>query len=49
MMAGGRAATHRAVIGLDQEANMGPVELVVVIVVIVAIAAVIMSLMRRRV
>ncbi len=49
MMAGGRADTHRAVIGLRREANMGPVELVVVIVVIVVIVAVIMSLMRRRV
>jgi hypothetical protein len=36
-------------IRLDEEENMGPVELVVVLVVIVAIVAVIMSLMRRRV
>ncbi len=49
MMAGGRVATHRAVIGLGREANRGPVEIVVVLILIVAIVAVIMSLMRRRV
>ena len=49
MITGGATSTHRAAIGLSQEVDMGPVEIVVVLVVIIAIVALVMSLMRRRV
>ncbi len=49
MMLGGTTRTHCAATGLIREANMGPVEIVVVLVVIIAIVALIRSLTRRRV
>jgi len=45
MMIGGTTRTHCAATGLSREANIGPVEIVVVLVVIVAV---IMSVMLRR-